>query len=290
MTRPDLKTAQDLLAKSKTADESQPPELWPMFKALILVVEEMWRELKKREKDVPVESSEKLPTYGLKDSVPLEDWLFKVKQILEPREDEPASIKRAGGSLYGNPSTWYRMKVLEAEREKRLPFASWTEFEDGVRMHETPLTTAWERNMAFQGLRQGNRNIEDYTAAFWNLMTQIPKIPEEQLVGRYVDGLNQEPQFYVSKERPESLKEAARLAREWTTKHGEASRRPRARPAGSYSGKQIVPMELDALRTAPLTEEEREECYRTGSCFKCRQPGHLSRLCPTKATGNDQRQ
>ena len=60
-----------------------------------------------------------------------------------------------------------------------------------------------------------------------------------------------------------------------------------------------TPMELGAIRSygdavrgirrdndstikTTLTPEKREECRKNGTCFYCRQPGHIAAKCPTK--------
>jgi hypothetical protein len=36
----------------------------------------------------------------------------------------------------------------------------------------------------------------------------------------------------------------------------------------------------------PLTDEEKQKLYNTGSCFKCHGKGHISRYCPTRQNGS----
>ena len=46
---------------------------------------------------------------------------------------------------------------------------------------------------------------------------------------------------------------------------------------------QVVPMDVDAGRVfTPLSENERATLRARGACFRCRQPGHMSRFCPLK--------
>ena len=40
-------------------------------------------------------------------------------------------------------------------------------------------------------------------------------------------------------------------------------------------------MDVDVIRVARLTPEERKRCIEKGLCFRCRKPGHLSGACPT---------
>ena len=40
-------------------------------------------------------------------------------------------------------------------------------------------------------------------------------------------------------------------------------------------------MDVDVIKIARLTPEERKRCIEKGLCFHCRKPGHLSGVCPT---------
>jgi hypothetical protein len=39
-------------------------------------------------------------------------------------------------------------------------------------------------------------------------------------------------------------------------------------------------MDVDAVRVAKLTPDERKRCIEKGLCFRCRKSGHLSNECP----------
>ena len=47
---------------------------------------------------------------------------------------------------------------------------------------------------------------------------------------------------------------------------------------------QVVPMDVDATKYTPLTDQERAQLSKTGACFYCRKQGHISRNCPNKRT------
>ena len=41
-------------------------------------------------------------------------------------------------------------------------------------------------------------------------------------------------------------------------------------------------MEVDAIKTGRLSDEERAKLLKEGQCFRCKKTGHLSRNCPDK--------
>jgi hypothetical protein len=51
---------------------------------------------------------------------------------------------------------------------------------------------------------------------------------------------------------------------------------------------QVVPMDVDVGRGfTPLTDEERTDLRNKGACFRCRQTGHMSRVCPQRCGQNN---
>jgi hypothetical protein len=61
-----------------------------------------------------------------------------------------------------------------------------------------------------------------------------------------------------------------------TTGHGHARHQ-----STSQGRSQVVPMDVDAGRGfTPLTDTERTDLRNKGACFRCRQTGHMSQVCP----------
>lgn len=95
-------------------------------------------------------------------------------------------------------------------------------------------------------------------------------------------------------QQPESLTEACRLANTVDTiSHSwrsyelpySAPKLPPPPPTMNVSPSIVegpIPMELDAIRTGRLTQQDKEELRRAGRCFYCRMPGHIVRDCPRK--------
>lgn len=52
---------------------------------------------------------------------------------------------------------------------------------------------------------------------------------------------------------------------------------------------EVVGMDVNALGLQPLTKAERDECLRSGKCFRCRQFGHRARdpICPKNTIKNN---
>ncbi|KAI0709142.1 hypothetical protein C8Q76DRAFT_799174 [Earliella scabrosa] len=65
------------------------------------------------------------------------------------------------------------------------------------------------------------------------------------------------------------------------TTTSQASRTPAASLSGSHDAH--VPMEVDAIRCGPLTQEEKDHHRRVGLCLYCGQSGHMISKCPNGA-------
>ena len=44
-------------------------------------------------------------------------------------------------------------------------------------------------------------------------------------------------------------------------------------------------MEVDTIKIAKFTKEEREHCIKEGLCLRCRKKGHMARNCPAFPQG-----
>lgn len=78
-----------------------------------------------------------------------------------------------------------------------------------------------------------------------------------------------------------------------TTNHYYGTRTNNAHAPSAPAENMGVPMDIDAQRCPSgatssfqgllrLTPESREQLRRTGSCFRCRQLGHMSKDCPVR--------
>ncbi len=146
------------------------------------------------------------------------------------------------------------------------------------------------------------RSVQDYVSQFRTLCFQIPGISEGEKMDRFIRGLKPQVQREVEIRDPQTFDEAVRMAeridavefrmrqryipttqRTFPPKTTAFAGPVRAIPA-TFPSVPITtgptPMELGAVRLAPLTPAERERLRKIGGCFRCRKVGHIGQQCP----------
>src|SRR3954464_14503228 len=224
---------------------------------------------------------------GRKGSVDL--WIFQMQQYLLAtgiKNDEQA-VYLATNLLRGDVATWWRhhfKKITDDEDE--LP--NWKRFERLLSKKFKPVNATKVARAPPARLCQTS-SVKAYNAAFTSTILEIPNISEEEMVDRYVRGLKEKVRVEVELREPTDLEEAMRIADRFDTIAFAYTSRPSFYPTKQPEQRQTyvkplgpAPMEIDTItpRFKKLTDEEREKLRRTGACFTCRHPGHISSQYP----------
>ncbi|KDQ06539.1 hypothetical protein BOTBODRAFT_181505 [Botryobasidium botryosum FD-172 SS1] len=128
-----------------------------------------------------------------------------------------------------------------------------------------------------------------YTTEF-SALTGITGWDENALINAFHEGLEDPIKMEIARGvYPTSLTDIVLEAVCLDGRLFEAQKRttPQRTPAVSYPAHRIQrdpnAMDVDAVRTGPLprlTDDLRDQLRREGSCFRCRQQGHMARECP----------
>jgi hypothetical protein len=237
---------------------------------------------------------------GERNTLVLQAWLSNMKDYLDLSQvPDTIKVQLAGTFLRDSASIWY------------LSFRQqWSEQSDSTILWETfvqhLLTTFMPPNHQqstmdkWAKLRQVS-SVDNYNKAFRSLLLQLPDnaTTAYATLDKYIRGLKPKTAIEVQLRDPQTLAEAMTMADKFDTITYTARL-----PAGPWQKPQyvprqatVVPMELDTIRVdqkthlpqlQKLTQEERTSLIAKNACFRCRQPGHIARDCPSQAKGDRQ--
>ena len=138
-----------------------------------------------------------------------------------------------------------------------------------------------------------------YIAGFQNHVTQSGITDHNVLIGFFSAGIPSGlmKSIYSMETVPITIDNWYRKALTFQT-HYERAREVEQRwrnPASTYRPftttsaipvRDLNAMEVDAIKVAKLTKEEREHCMKEGLCLWCRKKGHMARNCPPSPRKN----
>jgi Retrotransposon gag protein/Zinc knuckle len=233
------------------------------------------------------------PKPGLFDGSPttsVDAWLFQMEQYFKlcPMSAE-LQINTAAMHFRENAALWWRVELEANGPDNAIMFSSWEKFKSALLMQFKPINSIKAARRQLANLRQ-NKSVQDYTFRFRQLILEIPGMTDEERLDRFLSGLKPEILNLVELREPASFADAVRIAEtvdqichrpgDRLVHHGY--RQPWINSSLSHSA---VPMEIDTIESRRLTDKERESLKQKGSCFHCRQQGHMAQQCPLKGRG-----
>jgi len=237
----------------------------------------------------------KPPRFSGDDQAEVEDWLFAILQYIQDMPTSPAGKIRVAASFFdGSAALWWRSLNQEYPTPEVFPCRTWETFSAHVRENFKATDSVRNARDELAALQQ-TTTVRDYIKEFRRVTIQIHGISHDEKLDRFVRGLKAEVRKVVITGNVKTLEEHMELAArqdnnlQWSRRlqHQQYPRyAPRppapqpamARPAPGAAGP--MPMDVDAMHLAPITDEEREHLRRIRGCFRCRKPGHTQYYCP----------
>jgi hypothetical protein len=231
-----------------------------------------------------------LPLFTAEDKNQRPDrWLFRAEKMLQVMEvDTTQWVLYATLRLDGAALAWWQMLELSGEAP-----SDWADFASGLKSqfgNVNPEQSA--RDTFWYHLRQ-HTTVREYIKEFRSLLLELPTVDDGTKKDRFIQGLKDAVRHEVVLREPSSLAEAMSLAErcERATSRVALYNRPRTYvqavtnprinppPARRPFTRPDVEMKEPQRMPPRLTDEERERLRASGSCFRCRQPGHSSFQC-----------
>jgi hypothetical protein len=143
------------------------------------------------------------PTFnGNLDPEELIDWLNEMEEYFEFEEVEDLDrVRFAKTRLKGHASIWWREVQLERGRRGKEKITKWEKMAAKLKRQFIPVDYELDLLKRMQGLKQGNRNIKEYTEEFHKILIKTRYSEEnKEKIARYMNGLRssiQEERFVL---------------------------------------------------------------------------------------------
>jgi Ty3 transposon capsid-like protein/Zinc knuckle len=243
---------------------------------------------------------------GQRDYNTMETWISSVNSYLILSQARPPYIYYALIPLLeGEAAIWFRYHFPETCAST----LTWEVVRDALRLYFAPANKLQRLNDEWLNIRQTSSVPEyaaRYSAVAMELTSSGQPIPDSMLVHNYIRGLKPRTRLEVQLRDPKTLSEAIAYSDRFDqiafSRFNKSDRYEYNGRSSYVSGQYesngepmqidtlaINELEIDALRSKTfktpklqkLSLEERSHLRKLGACFKCRQPGHMARECPT---------
>jgi hypothetical protein len=216
-------------------------------------------------------------------------WIFKISQFFTyhqtPEEDR---ITIASFYLDGPVLTWYQWMYSNRQ------IVSWNQFLRALEIRFAPAAYDDPKGNLFKLTQSGS--VNDYLAEFESLANRIVGLSPMDLLSCFISGLKIEIRREVLAQQPNTLSQAAGLARLQEDKLQDALKASRSRPfqapyrpplnsspAKNLTAPGLLPTPATKPRFRHLSEHELAERREKGMCFNCDQKWSRQHRCGGRA-------
>ncbi|XP_027368822.1 uncharacterized protein LOC113874810 [Abrus precatorius] len=221
------------------------------------------------------------------------------------RDDEERSEEKkvnvASLEFYDYALVWWDQIQRDRKRYDEEPVDTWTEMKNLMRRRFVPTYYNRELHTKLQGLRQGDKSVDDYYKEMEVAMIRANVFEErEATMARFLNGLNHdirdivELHPYVELEDlvHQAIKVEAQLKRNGTLRKNVSSYNSKGwkeevkkeeisiKDIIVQSGKPSSKTSFNSTNTSASPTSQ----HRAIKCFKCLEKGHIASQCPNKKT------
>lgn len=195
----------------------------------------------------------------------------------------------------GDAASWKEQLLEEASALPMFDLGTWKNFKKDLIEAFEPYDAPGDALDEIKALRMGNDSIEEHIAKFKMLRTKSGLDETSPAVIDYFrETLNipLQRKLLTMENPPKTLKDWYTWASKLDNNFRKMQRiMGRTRQGKTDSGKKkeetsrrwnFTRKDPNAMDVDAITTEERDEMMKKGLCFRCKEPGHISKDCPTK--------
>jgi hypothetical protein len=210
-------------------------------------------------------------------------WLVSLEEVMTHRiANDNERISLAASLLGGTALQWFVNLTLKDKRP-----SSWTGFKDQIISQFQPIDFQENLRQQLMQLRQ-KHSLQDYIYKFRSIVGQVNAMDELTQVMLFINGLSSNTSLYVRSKHPQTVEAAIREATTYDnvmeiSKNNHVKYDPFLETSSS--------VELNALNTRQRQQRyptssyqttTKDDCFKYGLCFYCKEPGHRALKCPKK--------
>lgn len=209
-------------------------------------------------------------------------WLSALEEVMTNRfVHNKERISLAVSLLGGTALQWF----VNLKAKNQRP-SSWNEFKHQITSQFQPVDFQGNLRQQLLQLRQ-KHSLPDYIHAFRSMVGQISAMDELTQVMLFINGLSSNTNLYVRSKHPQTVEGAIREA----TTYDNVMALNKSNPV-KYDPflETSASVELNAINTrqqrytTPFhSTTTKDDCFKFGLCFYCKEPGHRALKCPKKS-------
>ena len=257
------------------------------------------REVRNREDNNLGSIKMKIPSFqGKNDPELYLEWEKKVELVFDCHNySEMKKVKLAAIEFSDYAIVWWDQLVMNRRRNREPSIDTWEEMKTVMRRRFVPSHYYRELYKKLQGLKQGNRSVEEYFQEMEIAMIRANvEEDREATMARFLQGLNYEIHDRVEMQHYVELEDALHTAilveqqikrrggtraafssgsSPWKSNYGKKDEKPAAKP--KFEQKQVNTSQGVQGKFDSSTSRNRDI-----KCFKCQGRGHIASQCPNK--------
>jgi hypothetical protein len=215
-------------------------------------------------------------------------WLLALEEVMTHRlihDDERISL--AVSLLGGTALQWFVNLKVKNQRP-----SSWNEFKDKIKSQFQPADFQEHLRQQLLQLRQ-KHSLQEYIQLFRSIVGQIHDMDELTQVMMFVNGLSSNTSLYVRSKHPQTVEDAIREATTYDNvmaigKNNNVKYNPFLEPSSNVEFNAIDSRQRQRYTTPFKSATTKDDCFKFGLCFYCKEPGHRALHCSKRPHQNQQ--